>query len=204
MTDYFPLIISLAFTIPFIIFICFIRPLLEKKKLEKIQSNLLRKKRQFAVKRMAAGRGYSGTGSFPQLVCILKSALPKIIIGHPQSKRFAIGSFFFMPTHEVIDVGTEKILVGSDDKDTLSKIKTDLVSKPELAKDIALIFNREFSHFTIASEWHVGFYGLKKNYVFRYTCLPESIYNDPATLESYLVSLEKILDLMEEKSLEAI
>lgn len=204
MSDYYPLIISLAFTIPFIVFICFVRPFYERKKLEKIQSNLQRKKRQFAVKRMAAGRGYTGTGSFPQLVCILKSALPKIIIGHPQSHKFAIGSFFFMPPHEVIEVGSEKILVGSDDKEKLKKIKTSLVSKPDLAKDINLIFNREFSHFTIASEWHVGFYGLKKNYVFRYTCLPESIYIDPTLLESYLVALEKFLDLMEEKSLEAI
>lgn len=204
MSDYYPLIVSLAFTIPFIIFICFVRPLQEKKKLEKIQSNLIRKKRQFAVKRMAAGRGYTGTGSFPQLVCILESVLPKIIVGHPQSHRFAIGSFFFMPSHEVIDVGTEKILVGSDDKETLTKIKTNLASKPELSKDISLIFNREFSHFTIASEWHVGFYELKKNYVFRYTCLPESIYKDPAMLESYLVALEKFLDLMEEKSSAAI
>lgn len=142
--------------------------------------------------RRGVSRGAHGTGSFPILWAYVKP-YPKIILGHESSGRYAMGSFLILPPHEIIQLGRSKILLGCEDKNRLTELKS-IIIKANLENEFLEVFSNEFSHLTVAAEIHLFKESLfKKKHVIRFTGLPETIYQQPEILENILNRLHRIL-----------
>lgn len=141
----------------------------------------------FYISREARGGGYTGvSGSFPALWAYVEK-YPKFIIGNSQSKKFTRGQFLILPPNELINCAGQELLIGSNDVSFISRIKSDFINSNLEIKEL---FRENFAHLTVAQEIHIN--GLKlfqKKYVFRYTCLPEEIYQNPTILELRLKTI---------------
>lgn len=143
---------------------------------------------EFQLVRVATGGGIGDVGgSFPVLENYTNPC-PRLIIGNESAGKYAIGKFLIMPDHKIIQIRDMNVLIGSDDPVLMAKMETFLRDKPFI---IPVLFNKPFSHLTVASRIDVGGWTLfKKKTVLRYTGLPESIYENPREFELFIKSIQ--------------
>jgi hypothetical protein len=150
---------------------------------------------KFRVSRISRGGGGDSNygGAYLQL-CTYVSNSERIIIGHAQSGKYAIGKFLFLPPSETVDLGLLRVLIGADQPTTLAKIKAHLADK-KFINACSILFNQEFNSLIISSEMHISKFLPKKKYVLRYSPLPNRIYTNPEELKCYLEAIADICSL---------
>jgi hypothetical protein len=141
----------------------------------------------FRLARIATGGGISSVGgSYPVLEAYTRPC-PRLIIGNESSGKFTKGKFLILPKHKIIQVRDMNVLVGSDDSDLMIKVEKFLSDNPFI---VPVLFNKPFSHLTVASRIDVGGWSLlQRKTVLNYTGLPESIYENPQEFEIFLKSV---------------
>jgi hypothetical protein len=144
----------------------------------------------FRIVRLSSGAGTfnSSGGSYPALYAYT-SKTPKLIIGNPESGKYAIGKFLILPPHEVVKLGELSFLIGSESQELREQIGSVLKGTPALAQRLSKLFEREWAHLTVSSEFHVVGFSIQRKTVLRYSALPEETYQRPEILESALQTI---------------
>jgi hypothetical protein len=147
----------------------------------------------FFIRRIASGGGYGNVGGSYPVVEFLTRRLPKFIIGHEESKKYAIGSFLFLPPNETFDCSDRKLFVGSEDKRLIEAGKNFFKEKSELAE---LLFNKKFARVEIASRWDVFHHWpfIERRTFVSYVGMPERVYDSPAEIDNYITALVALHD----------
>ena len=150
--------------------------------------------KNFHLARIGVTNSTSGGGGSYPLVWREIRSIPNLVVGNVGLKKYLyIGAF---PLHNcIIDIGGLEIVVVSSSLDLMKAVET-LFNTDEKSRTCALdLFQKQYSHFEIKREFHVGGRRLlQKKVVVKYTGISESIYEKPQILESTLNSMEHLLN----------
>lgn len=149
----------------------------------------------FRISRIGRGGGYSGGGSYPVISSYVKP-FPKFIFGSESCHKYALGAFLILPSSKTIEISGRKYLVGCKDSSVVEKIEK-LKDHPVVAKLAAAFFTKDFHHLTINRQRHWRGRFLRPESTLVYTCLPETIYENPDHLRPYLEILTEFCRMMD-------
>lgn len=131
----------------------------------------------FRIRRIGGSKGYGQGGSYPILAAYVEAS-EKTILGNEDSGRYAIGRFLILPPHEKIKIGSQEVLVGSANAATIENVRSHAHDE-KFRQACAELFDHNFCHVTVASDYHfIGFW-FRKVYVIQYTSLKHEIYEKP-------------------------
>ena len=150
--------------------------------------------KNFHLVRIGVSNSTSGGGGSYPLVWRETWPIPNLVVGNIGLKKYLyIGAF---PLHHgIINISGLEIVVVSPSLDLMKVVQT-LFNTDDRARACAQdLFQKQYSHFEIKRELHVGGRRLlQKKVVVKYIGIPETIYEKPQNLESHLNSMEHLLN----------
>lgn len=151
---------------------------------------------KYKISRIGRAKGVNDAGaSYPALWGYVKPR-PQIILGHESSGKYTQGGFLVLPPHEVLSLSNLRILFGCKEQKVIESFKSYL-SEPKFSQALEFLFRNDFNHLTVSSEFHLSGFRFKKVYVFKYVCLPETIYARPEVVQEYIENINCCLSQLE-------